>query len=339
MKVDIHTGTTSLPSLPEGSYFHSRELMELCLRTPHHKPYMAVVTDDDGKVVACLLAIERYRTSWLPAQLHRQVRILGEGVYTVSTNTETDKEKDMGNGRSNHWSKNVLFSMMLDALTRKLSGRSIYIEVSHLSQKMFGYAPLRAAGFFPVRWMSVHNSLHSRTPEERITQRQWEHVTAAEKRGAETHQIKSDEDFKAFSKLMRRHHWLKVRRFLPNIQFFKGMMEGGHCRLLLTTYKDRAVGCTATVYSEGDAYLWFSASRRKSYATLHPNAVTCWNTIRQAHQDGCQHIRFMDVGLPFRRNPYRDFILSFGGKEVSTLRWFRINIRWMNRLASWLWRE
>jgi hypothetical protein len=47
----------------------------------------------------------------------------------------------------------------------------------------------------------------------------------------------------------------------------------------------------------------------------------------------------MDVGLPFRHNPYRDFILSFGGKEVSTLRWFRINFRWANKLASWLWRE
>ncbi len=46
MKVTIHTDTATLPQLPEGSYFHSRELMELCLRTPRHKPYMVVVTDD-----------------------------------------------------------------------------------------------------------------------------------------------------------------------------------------------------------------------------------------------------------------------------------------------------
>ena len=54
---------------------------------------------------------------------------------------------------------------------------------------------------------------------------------------------------------------------------------------------------------------------------------------------GRQHIRFLDVGLPFRKNPYRNFILRFGGKEVSTYRWFRISIRWVNALASWLWRE
>ena len=320
MKVTIHTDITTLPTLPEGSYFHSRELMELCLRTPRHKPYMVVVTDDDGEVVAHLLAVERYRYIWMLPLLHRHVRILGEGIYR-------DKPD------------NMLFSMMIHALTRRLSNRSMYMEVSHLSQKMFGYAPLRAEGYFPVKWMNVHNSLHSKTPEERIMPRQLEHVTQAIERGVETHEVKTDEDFKAFTKLMRRHYWLKLRRYLPDNAFFKGMMDEGYCKILLTTYKGKTVGCSVMVYSEGDAYLWYTASRRKSYASLHPNGVTFWNSIRQAHKDNCQHIRFMDVGLPFRRNPYRDFILSFGGKEVSTLRWFRISFRWLNKLASWLWRE
>ena len=320
MKVTIHTDTATLPTLPEGSYFHSRELMELCLRTPRHKPYMVVVTDDDGEVVAHLLAVERYRYIWMLPLLHRHVRILGEGIYR-------DKPD------------NMLFSMMIHALTRRLSNRSMYMEVSHLSQKMFGYAPLRAEGYFPVKWMNVHNSLHSKTPEERIMPRQLEHVTQAIERGVKTHEVKTDEDFKAFSRLMRRHYWLKLRRYLPDNAFFKGMMDEGYCKILLTTYKGKTVGCSVMVYSEGDAYLWYTASRRKSYASLHPNGVTFWNSIRQAHKDNCQHIRFMDVGLPFRRNPYRDFILSFGGKEVSTLRWFRISFRWLNKLASWLWRE
>jgi hypothetical protein len=320
MKVTIHTDTTTLPTLPEGSYFHSRELMELCLRTPRHKPYMVVVTDDDGEVVAHLLAVERYRYIWMLPLLHRHVRILGEGIYR-------DKPD------------NMLFSMMIHALTRRLSNRSMYMEVSHMSQKMFGYAPLRAEGYFPVKWMNVHNSLHSKTPEERIMPRQLEHVTQAIERGVETHEVKTDEDFKAFTKLMRRHYWLKLRRYLPDNAFFKGMMDEGYCKILLTTYKGKTVGCSVMVYSEGDAYLWYTASRRKSYASLHPNGVTFWNSIRQAHKDNCQHIRFMDVGLPFRHNPYRDFILSFGGKEVSTLRWFRISFRWLNKLASWLWRE
>ena len=48
---------------------------------------------------------------------------------------------------------------------------------------------------------------------------------------------------------------------------------------------------------------------------------------------------FMDVGLPFSKNPFREFILRFGGKEQSTYRWFRFSIRWVNKLLRWLYRE
>ena len=326
MTVTIYTDTATLPALPSGSYFHSRELMELCLRTPHQKPYMAVVMDDDGEVVANLLAVKSYRYIWLLPQLHHHVRILGEGVY------RTKKEDDP-------WSKNMVFSMMLDALTRKLQNRVLYMEVSHLSQKMFGYAPLRAAGYFPVRWMSIHNSHHSHAPEERINERQLQRIEAAMARGIETHEVESEEDYKRFFRLLYRHYWFKPRRYIPAATFFRGMQEAGHCKMLITTHKGKTLGCAIYVYSDGDAYLWYSASRRKSYAALHPNAVTYWNTIRYTYNDGCQHIRFMDVGLPFRHNPYRDFILSFGGKEVSTFRWFHTRLGWANKLASWLWRE
>ena len=66
MNVAIYEHTADLPVLPESIYFHSRELMELCEQVPRHKPYMAVVTDDDGNVTAHLLAIVRFRRSWFP---------------------------------------------------------------------------------------------------------------------------------------------------------------------------------------------------------------------------------------------------------------------------------
>ena len=151
--------------------------------------------------------------------------------------------------------------------------------------------------------------------------------------------LPTKEEFQEFSKLLRRHNWLKPRRHLPADTFFQGMMDSQRCRLFITKYKEKVIGCCACVHSEGDMFLWYSASRRKSYAMLHPNAVTIWNAIKQAQEEGMQHFRFVDVGLPFRRNPYRDFILSFGGKEVTGFRWFRISIRWVNALASWWWRE
>ena len=332
MKVQIYEQAALLPDLPaQSGYFHSRELMELCELTPRQKPFMAVVTDDDGQAVAWLLAVERRRRSWLPPYLYRHVRIMGEGGYREQADTAAPPFDNS--------SKNMLFSMMIDALTKRLGNRTLYMEVSNLSQKMFGYAPLRAAGFFPVRWMNIHISLHSRTPEERISARQLRRIERAMKHGVTTKVVETDTEFRAFMKLLRHHHWLKPRRYVPHEDFFRSLMEQGRSTLFITQYGVRVIGCSCLVYDGDDAYFWYSASKRKSYATLHPNAVTYWNTIQYAHKRGCAHIRFMDVGLPFRRNPYRDFILRFGGKEVSTFRWFRISVRWMNKMASWLWRE
>lgn len=316
MKVTIYEHVANVPPLPEHSYFHSLELMALYEQTPRHKPYMAVVTDTDGQVRANLLAVMRIRGSWIPPYLYTHVRIYGD-----NDNSSDD------------------FGLMLTALTEKLQNRTLYMEVSNLSKKMFCYRELRSQGYFPVRWMNIHNSLHSRTPEERITERQLRRIENAQKRGATTKQVETKEEFLAASKLLRQHHWLKPRRYLPSDTFFRGMLESGRCKMFITQYHEHVIGVTILTFSGPDAYLLYSASRRKSFAPLHPHAVTVWETIKYAHSIGKEHIRFMDVGLPFRKSPYRDFILRFGGKETSTYRWFRISIRWINHLASWLWRE
>ncbi len=315
-KVTIYEHTKDLPALPDNNFFHSSQLMHLCERTPRHKPLMAVVTSDDGHIEGHLLCIVRYRFSWLPPYLYTHAHIYGNNNCTPE-----------------------LFGRLIESITERLQNRVLYIEVSNLSEKMFGYRELRRHNYFPVRWMSVHNSLHSRTPEERITDKQLKRIENALRRGATTKIVETEQEFHAFSKLLHRHNWFKPRRFLPDDQFFRGLMNGGHCNIFITKVHERVIGCTVCVYSGSDAYLWYTASRRKSYAPFHPNAVTIWSTIKDAHTRGYDHIRFMDVGLPFRKNLYREFILRFGGKEVSTYRWFRISIRWVNSLAAWLWRE
>jgi hypothetical protein len=316
MKVTIYEQSAKMPVLPRSNFFHSRELMELCERTSRHKPYMAVVTDDGGAVIANLLAIARVQRTWLPPFFITHVRIFGEN-----------------NCPANH------FGIVLRALTDRLQNRTLYIEVSNLSEKMYGYRDLRSAGFFPVRWMNIHNSLHSRTPEERIFPRQLRRIENAQRRGAKAKFVETTGEFKAFSRLLHHHNRFKFQRYIPDDSFFRQMIEGGHCQVFITKYRRKVIGCAVCVYSDNDAYLWYSAARRKSYAPLHPNAVTLWAAIQYAHSIGMQHIRFMDVGLPFRRNLWRDFLLRFGGKEVSGYRWFRISIRWINSLASWFWRE
>ena len=274
--------------------------------------------------MAHMLAIVRYRTSWLPPYLYMHCRILGEGVYAYP---------------HEGYSASTLFGLMIEALRNKLSNRVLYIEVSNLSQKMFGYKELKQQQFFPVHWMSIHNSLHSHTPEERIQKRLQNHIDNAYAKGVITDEVKGDDDFQSFMKLLKQHNWLKPKRYIPDAKFFQAIKQEGHGRLYLTRYRNHIVGCSAVVYSNQNAYLWYTAFRRKSFAMIHPDELTMWHAIKDAHQRGYQHIFFLDVGLPFSRNPYREFIMRFGGKPVSTHRWFRCSIRWINTILSRIYRD
>jgi hypothetical protein len=213
------------------------------------------------------------------------------------------------------------------------------MEISNLSQKMLGYKQLRQHGFYPVNWMSIHNSLHSHAPEERISEKMLKRIDNAHARGVTTEAVSTEEDFTAFSKLLHRYNLLKPRHYVPDDSFFRILMEDEHGRLFVTKYHGKVIGCSAVVYSEGNAYLWYAAYRRKTYIHIHPDIITIWDTMKDAYERGYQHICFMDVGLPYSKNPFREFILRFGGKEQSTYRWFRFSIRWVNKLLAWIYRE
>ena len=324
LKTTVITHEEDLPSFSDSNFFHSRQLFLLTRQTPRQKPYMVTAEDGNGRMVAHMLAIVRYRSSWFPPYFFMHCRLLGEGVYADDCPTSQ---------------RAVVFGQMLEALRRRIGSRVLYIEVSNLSQKMFGYKEFRQQQFFPVHWMSIHNSLHSHTPEERIDQRVQQRINKAYERGVVTKEVTNETEFKAFNRLLRKHNLLKPKRYIPREEFFKGIVEGGHGRLFITRYKSHVIGCSACAYSGNNAYLWYAAFRRKSFAFLHPDILTIWHAIKDAHQRGLDHIFFLDVGLPFRRNRYRDFILRFGGKPVSTFRWFRCSIGWVNKLLSWLYRD
>ena len=322
IETTIYSKTGKLPDVRDDNFFHSRQLFTMSEQTPRMRPYMAVCTDETGRVVSQLLCIVRYRTTFLPPFFFMHCRILGEGDYAESDYRRED-----------------LLNEMLQAITRRLNKKTLYIEVSNLTQKMFAYRYFRKQGYFPVHWMSIHNSLHSRTPEERISEKMQKRIDNCYAKGVTTEAVSSEEDFKAFTQLLHQHHWLKPKRYIPDNQFFKQAMNSDSFRLFVTKYRSHVIGCAACVYSQRNAYLWYAAFRRKTYLPLHPDTMTIWHCIKYAHSEGYEHINFMDVGLPFRKNSFREFILSFGGKPVSTVRWFRCSIRWVNALLSWIYRD
>ena len=284
--------------------------MDIYQHTVHHKPYLVIARTDDGETLAHLMAVVR----------NGKCRIYGEGDYDDSLLTSLAITRE------------EVFGEMLRTIENKLSHRTLYIEVSDLSRKMFAYRQFKECGFFPINWLQVHNSLHSHHPQERISRKTLRRIAYARKMGATTSLVTTDKQLQMFYTTIRAYYKFRLRKFCPAKSFFSQLMQSGKASLFLTTYHQHPIAACAVVYSACDAYLWFGAYKNKSHPRLAPDILTIWNILNYCHTLGIQHLRFMDIGLPFLPNAYYDSILYFGGKSTGTYRWFRFHPSLLNTL-------
>lgn len=318
--VVIVTKSKDLPPMRCNKFFHSEALFKMMENTPGQRPYMAIAFDG-SHVAAHLLVMLRRRGSLIPPYLFTQARAYGEGEYEDGY----DKEEIFG----------LMLRQMLKKLRRDLC---LYIEFSDLGTKMFGYGKFRENGFFPVHWMEIHNSLHSMAPAKRLTYRTRQSIVKAKRAGLEATIAVTEKEYNDFFKIIKNYITFKIRRYIPDLHLFHELKANGCCKLFITKDNGKIISGCLCVYSDGNCYLWYMAAKR-NFHRKRVNALTVWTAIQDAYENHYDHAYFMDVGLPFKRNHFREFILGFGGKPVGTYRWFRCSFKWINNLLSWIYRE
>ena len=297
LKLTTYYKGKDIPDLPGKNTFHSKELFLIYEATPGYTPLLIVATEN-GKPMARLLAAIRKAKRWLPSSLvkHCVVYSEGEGLdESLSTNKEKAEE---------------VFGEMLEHLTQEATRTCFLIEFRNLNNSMFGYRFFRNNNYFPVNWLRVRNSLHSMK--------------------------NTVEEIRDFSRMLHKVYSSRIRRYFPANDFFRHMnsmlIRGKQAKIFIVKYKEKIIGGAVCIYSGESAFLWFSGGMRKTYALQYPGILAVWKALEDAHQRGFRHMEFMDVGLPFRKHGYRDFVLRFGGKQSSTRRWFRVSWTWLNNL-------
>lgn len=315
---------STLPPLPGDSLPHSSALFQVYGQTPGYAPIL-VVASIDGHPVAKLQAVIRRSVRHFPPALIKRCEIYGMGEYFAS-----DIDRDQ------------LFQLMLSHLTKEVEQECFLIEFRNLPSALSGYKHFRRNGYFPVNWIRVYNSLHSLPPEERLDPSRRRQISRALRLGVTTKVAETEDEINAFLRLLRRNYSSKIRKHFPDLQLFRLLTRAcpDHeiAKVFLVNYHGKVIGGSFCMYSDENAYLCFSFGLRKTYAWLHPGVMAIWAAITYAHRQGYRHFEFVDAGLPFRKVGYRHFILRFGGKQVSTRRWFRFRWSWLNRLSGWLYR-
>ena len=319
MKLTSYYRGNEIPPLPGKNIFHSPELFRVYEATPGYMPLLVVGSREDVPVFR-LLAVCRKSIRLFPPALIKRCEIYGTGELL-------DQSED----------KDALFKEVIGHLTGELLPRCFFIEFRNLENSLFGYKHFRDCNYFPVNWLKVRNSLLSlKAPMERFSEALRRQIRKGLENGAVTCEAASLEDITEFTRMLRKNYSAKIRKHLPAAVFFKILFslcgDRGIGKIFLVRYKDKIIGGSVCLYSEGNAYLLFSGGLRKSYAKQYPGVLSVWKALEDAYDRGIEHLEFMDAGLPFKKHGYRDFILRFGGKQSSTRRWFRFRWNFLNRL-------
>ena len=312
VSINIISDKDNLPPYNGDNFFHSNTLFEIMSGVPRVMPFMVVAVNADGSEAARILCIIRRSCVMV-----RHGHVFGEGVYAGTSD------------------RGVLFKLMIDAATDVFRRHHcLYIEISGMSEKMFGYGSLRSLGYFPIRWIEIHNSLHSKSPVSRLMPVRRKRILKSMAAGVKTVEVRDDETFQRFYSMLKHFYTSKIHRYSPHKKEIYEVGRSKYGKIYVTKYKNKIIGGCVCIRSAGNTYLWHMAAKRKTFSTLFPASQMIWHALQDAHLDETGHFHFMDVGIPFFKSPLRDFILSFGGRPISSYRWFRCSLWGVNGFLS-----
>lgn len=310
-----------IPDLPGDNYFHSKELFLVYEATARYHPRL-IVASINGKPVAKLLAVIKRNNRILLPSFTNRCEVIGEGEYM-----DSDMKAE------------ELFGVLVEHLTNEVKRDAFLIEFRNLNAPLFGYKYFRMNQYFPINWLRVRNSIHSlKHPMDRISATRKRQIRKGLMNGAQIGTATTEEEVNAFSHMLRKNYSSKIRKHFPDSQFFHHLLQQNRTehrgQIFLVKHKNKIIGGSVCVFSGNNAYLLFSGGMRKTYAKLYPGVLAVWKAIEYCYRHQYEHLEFMDVGLPFRKHGYREFVLRFGGKQSSTRRWFLLRWKFLNKILE-----
>lgn len=322
IKLTTYYRSQDIPDLPGTNTFHSKELFSVYEKTKGYTPLLIVATENgicQGKILA---AIRKKTTRFIMPTFAKKCEVYGNGEYFCP------EEK-----------VDELFGYILRHLTKEALRKSFLIQFRNLGNPLLGYKQFKENDYFAVNWLRVRNYLQEEGPlDYNFSPSRRRQIRRGLKNGAQIMEATTSKEVEEFAVMLSKIYSAHIRKHYPSVEFFhhinKSLLKSGSdmASVYIVKYKDKIIGGTAVAFSNKDAYLWFSGGMRTTYAKQNPGILAVWMALNDAKERGCEHLEFMDVGLPFRKHTYREFVLRFGGKQSSTRRWFRFRWKWLNRL-------
>lgn len=225
---------------------------------------------------------------------------------------------------------------LLKVLNEQVSG-CVYIEVRNGYPSQEYKSCYQSCNWQYIPWLNFIVNTNSRDAMwSAVSESRRRQLKKAEKLGAYCANPKSESDVKSFYIILKDLYLSKVKKPLPQYEFFRQYFLSDHCNFVLVYFKSQVIGGILCPFLEGvGSYEFYVAGLDQEFKECFPSAMATYGAMKQSNDMGLPFFDFMGGGSPEEGYGVREFKSRFGGEQVAWGRWLQIRNKFIYRLGKW----
>jgi serine/alanine adding enzyme len=294
---------------PEGNVFQTPEMYDVCKSTKNYEPHFLGIVDDDGGILAILVAVlQREYSSFIGGLTARSVIWGGPLVR----NDDVKVFRRLLDEYDNHIGKHVLYSQFRN-LRKMDKFKSLFLDAEYRYEEHMNVI-IDLSKSEETLWKELHSK---RRNEIRRARREGTYVREL----VDISEIEQVYDILSDVYNDARIPFADRSMFLASYEILR---PKGLSRYLGAFNNGKLIGAICLLAYKKRIYDWYAGSSRE-YLKKYPNDLLPWEVFKWGMQNGYVEFDFGGAGKPNEDYGVRDYKRKFGGDLVNFGRFQKIH--------------
>lgn len=221
--------------------------------------------------------------------------------------------------------KDELFNFLFKNIENFFKKRSVYVEIRNfcendydnliINNKKWDYLPYQN---FIIK-LKTEGEVFSKFNSEKRRQ-----IRKAFREGAEISYEKSEKNIMGVYKILNNIYKKKVKKPLPELNFFRNLVELDHAGIVAIYNHDSIIGGAFFLYDDHTIYDWYRGGLDFEYKKQYPSTLSVWAVMLYGINNNLTNFDFMGAGIKGEDYGVRKFKSQFGGELVEYGRLIKI---------------
>ena len=290
---------------PQGNFFQSIKAFEFFKAVENYNPLFFLAIDS-GEIVGSLLAFITKEKKLLKGFLSRRCIVYGGPI--VKDNCPE------------------IAQSLLNAFDKAIKKKVIYSEF----RAFFDLNTLKTV--FEKNGYEFHEHLNFIVPiiseeenKKLLNSSKRRQISLSLRNGAEIIEARDLEDVKSFYDILYSLYKTKVKKPLPDINFFENFFNNKSLgKIFIIKNEEKILGGIVCPIYKDRIFEWFVCGLDGEIKNVYPSVLATWAPIQYAIDNGLKYFDFLGAGKPEEEYGVREFKAKFGGQLVNLGRFVKV---------------